>query len=254
MSLWEAILLAVVEGVTEFLPISSTGHMIITSHVLGTQASEFVKAYTVIIQLGAILAVVWLYRQKFLSMSVPFYSRLVAACIPAGVLGLLFEKAIDRALGSVHVVMASLFLGGLVLLLVERWHRPRTQRHLETLSLLQAVQVGAFQAIALIPGVSRSGATIVGAMLCGFNRKDAAEFSFLISVPIMFGAALLKAYKARDLFTIDAVTTLSIGFVVAFAVALVVVKFLIQYLREHSLAAFGWYRIALALVLWFFLP
>jgi undecaprenyl-diphosphatase len=249
MSIFETLLFAFIEGVTEFLPISSTGHMVIASHFLGSTEAGFAKAFMVIIQLGAILSVVWLYREKFFSTSVRFYTRLVAACIPAGVLGLLFEKRIDQALGSIHVVIASLLIGGLVLLWIERRAKPSTSAKLDQLSIPQAVKVGAFQAIALIPGVSRSGATIVGAMLSGFSRQDAAEFSFLVSVPIMLGAASLKAYKSREFLTGDNLISLAIGFIAAFVVALVVVKFLIQYLQKHSLAAFGWYRIGLSLLL-----
>ena len=249
MSLLQALFLAVVEGLTEFLPVSSTGHMIIVSHFFGIEDQGFVKAYTVIVQLGAILAVVWLYRQKFLSVSAKFYTMLLAACVPAGILGLLFEKAIDRALGSVHVVIATLFVGGVVLYFIEQLAKPKQKLKLEQLSVKDSVKVGLFQAIALLPGISRSGATIVGGILNGFTRAEAAQFSFLISVPIMFGATALKAYKSREFLVGDNLQILLLGLVVAFVVALVVIKGFIHYLQKHSLKAFGVYRIVLAVVL-----
>ncbi|MBL7962681.1 MAG: undecaprenyl-diphosphate phosphatase [Flavobacteriales bacterium] len=245
MTTFEAILIAIVEGVTEFLPISSTGHMVLVQTFLGIGSSTYTKTYIVSIQLGAILSVVWLYRDRFFR-SLDFYYKLAVGTVPALVLGFLLDDFIDSWLERPAVVAMALLLGGIVLLFIERWLRPRLDQEV---TYRQAFFIGCFQCLALVPGVSRSAASIIGGMAQGLTRHRSAEFSFFLAVPTMFAATGYKLFsglrKDPDLFLGQGVTHLILGNIVAFVVAALAIRFLITYLQRHDLKLFGWYRIVL---------
>ncbi len=249
MSLLDAILLAIVEGLTEFLPISSTGHMIVVQHLLGMENTAFTKAFVVNIQFGAILSVVVLYYKRFFQ-SIDFYLRLLIGFIPAVVLGLLLKPVIDQLLESVLAVAISLLLGGILFLFIDKWLNPKND---QPVTYKNAFIIGLFQCIAMIPGVSRSAATIIGGMTQGLTRKKAAEFSFFLAVPTMFGASALELYQAwedvPELFSPDNLTTLLVGNAVAFVVAMLAIRFFITFLQKNGFKAFGYYRIAIGLAL-----
>ena len=249
MTLLQIILIAIIEGITEFLPISSTGHMIIAGEILGVPDNEFTRAFIVNIQFGAILSVVVLYWKRFFT-SLGFYLKLLVAFIPAAVFGFLLDDYIDEMLGSVLVVAISLLLGGLVLIVIDRFLNPKTEK---PVTYPRAFSIGCFQCIAMIPGVSRSAATIIGGMTQGLTRKQAAEFSFFLAVPTMFAASLYKLLKGYEnvpeLFAKDHLIQLLVGNIVAFFVAMLAIRFFIQFLTRHGFKLFGWYRVALGLVL-----
>lgn len=260
MDIFQSIIIAIVEGLTEFLPVSSTGHMIIAEEALGVEHNDFVNAFTVIIQFGAILSVVWLYWKRFFHLNeVPagatglkaflirydFYWKLLVAFIPAAVIGFLLGDFIDSLLENVTVVAVMLVIGGVLMLFVDKWfNRPDTA----PLTEKRALTIGFYQCIAMIPGVSRSMATIVGGMQQGLSRKDAAEFSFFLAVPTMFAATAYKLLKlviepeSLKLLS-DNLGVLLIGNVVAFIVALLAIKFFISYVTKYGFKAFGYYRI-----------
>ncbi len=262
MDIFETIVIAIVEGLTEFLPVSSTGHMIIAQNLLGVESTEFVKAFTFIIQFGAILSVLVLYWKRFFQLNhtpVPeganaiqcflhkfdFYWKLFVAFIPAAILGLLFSDAIDAMLESVVVVAVMLVIGGIFMLFCDKIFNKGSEK--TQLIEKRAFMVGLYQCISMIPGVSRSMATIVGGMSQGMTRKAAAEFSFFLAVPTMFGATVYKLYKllkeGGTELIMDNMTTLIIGNVVAFIVALLAIKFFISFVQKYGFKAFGWYRI-----------
>ena len=245
MNLLQTIILAIVEGITEFLPVSSTGHMIIAQKLLSIESTEFVKAFTVNIQFGAILSVVVLYWKRFFQ-SLDFYWKLIVAVIPALVLGFLFSDKIDSLLENVEVVAIMLVLGGVLMLFVDKWfNKPNTD---QTMDWKRALRIGLFQCIAMIPGVSRSMASIVGGMTTKLTRKNAAEFSFFLAVPTMAAAS---GYKLLKLFMDPAgksmlsenLVTLLVGNLVAFVVAMIAIKFFIGFLTKYGFKAFGYYRI-----------
>ena len=245
MTFIEAIILAIVEGLTEFLPVSSTGHMIITSSMMGIASDDFVKLFTIVIQLGAILSVVVLYFKRFFQ-SVNFYLKLFVAFIPAAILGLLLSDYIDALLESPLAVAISLVIGGVILLFVDQWFNKPTIHKEEEITYLTAFKIGFYQCIAMIPGVSRSGASIVGGMSQKLSRQVAAEFSFFLAVPTMFAATAKKGYdylKVGGSFTSEEINLLIVGNVVAFIVALLAIKSFIGYLNKHGFKMFGWYRI-----------
>ena len=246
MSLFEIIIIAIVEGLTEFLPVSSTGHMILTQAALNVESTDFVKLFIVNIQFGAILSVVVLYWKRFFQ-SIKFYYKLFIAFIPAAVLGLLLGKYIDLMLESVLVVAISLFVGGIVLLGIDKWLEKKATG--TEISYPKAFKIGLFQCIAMIPGVSRSAATIIGGMTQKLNRKAAAEFSFFLAVPTMFAASGYKLYKGMDTLTAANLPALAIGNVVAFLVGLLAIKAFISFLTKYGFKVFGWYRIVLSLVI-----
>ncbi|MBQ8220042.1 MAG: undecaprenyl-diphosphate phosphatase [Bacteroidaceae bacterium] len=273
MNVFETIVIAIVEGLTEFLPVSSTGHMIIAQNLLGVESTDFVKAFTFIIQFGAILSVLVLYWKRFFQLNrtpVPegtstvkrflhkydFYWKLFIAFIPAAVFGLLFSDAIDAMLERVEVVAVTLILGGIFMLFCDRIFNKGSEDTVVTEK--RAFMVGLFQCISMIPGVSRSMATIVGGMAQRMTRKAAAEFSFFLAVPTMLGATVYKVYDlikegGMEIIT-DNISTLLIGNVVAFIVALLAIKFFINFVTKYGFKAFGWYRIvvgALILILLF---
>ncbi len=245
MNLLHTIILAIVEGITEYLPISSTGHMILASSFMGIASEPFVKFFTVAIQLGAIMAVVVLYFKRFFK-SFDFYFKLLAAFIPSAIFGVLFSDKIDELLESPLGVAISLLVGGIILLFVDNWFNRPTIDDSDEIDYLTAIKIGMFQCIAMIPGVSRSGATIVGGMTQKLSRKAAAEFSFFLAVPTMFAATAKKAYDFyKDGFVLDneQIKLLAIGNIIAFIVAIIAIKFFIDLLTRYGFKAFGWYRI-----------
>lgn len=252
MELFQAIIIAIVEGITEFLPISSTGHMIITQSILNIESTEFVKAFIVNIQFGAILSVIVLYWKRFFQ-SFKFYYKLFIAFIPAAVIGFLLGDYIDSLLENVIVVAVSLLVGGVLLLFVDKWFN-KTEEDSTDISNMSAFKIGLFQCIAMIPGVSRSAATIVGGMANKMSRKSAAEFSFFLAVPTMAAASGYKLLKlvtnpdGASMLT-ENLTTLLIGNVVAFLVAIAGIKFLIGFLTKYGFKAFGYYRIIVGLAI-----
>lgn len=246
MELINAILLAIVEGITEFLPISSTGHMIIVSSLLGIAKAEFTKIYEVNIQFGAILSVVVLYWRRFFQ-SMDFYFKLFVAFLPAAVIGFLLGDYIDAMLESVTVVAITLLVGGIVLLFVDKWFN--TDEKDKEVDYWLALKIGFFQCIAMIPGVSRSAATIIGGMSQKMNRKQAAEFSFFLAVPTMFAASAYKLLKSYKAIHSEDITILIIGNIVAFIVAMIAIKFFISFLTKYGFKIFGYYRIALGLLI-----
>lgn len=262
MDILQTIIIAIVEGLTEFLPVSSTGHMIIAQNLLGVESTEFVKAFTFIIQFGAILSVVVLYWKRFFQLNhtpapegagfvkrflhtFDFYWKLFVAFIPAAVLGLLFSDAIDAMLENVVVVAVMLVLGGIFMLFCDKIFNKGSEG--TPFTEKRAFMVGLFQCISMIPGVSRSMATIVGGMSQGLTRKAAAEISFFLAVPTMFGATLYKLYKIIKTggteMIMDNMTTLIVGNLVAFIVAMLAIKGFIKYVQKYGFKAFGWYRI-----------
>ncbi|HXA01665.1 MAG TPA: undecaprenyl-diphosphate phosphatase [Cytophagaceae bacterium] len=248
MSILQAIILAIVEGITEFLPVSSTGHMIIASAVMGITESPFTKVYIVSIQFGAILSVVVFYFKSFFK-DFGFYIKLFCAFIPAVVLGLLLKKKIELLLENVWVVAITLLLGGVVLIFIDKWFAKNEDTPENDISYKKSFLIGVFQTLAMIPGVSRSAATIIGGLTQKLNRKTAAEFSFFLAVPTMFAATVKSLYDDKDLLLGSNLSLLAIGNVVAFIVAIVAIKFFIGFLTRHGFKIFGYYRIILGLVL-----
>ena len=252
MDFLQALVLAVIEGITEFLPVSSTGHMIIASSFFGIAQDDFTKLFTIVIQLGAILSVVVLYFKRFFQ-TLDFYFKLLVAFIPAVVFGLLFSKKIDALLENPVTVAVSLLIGCLILLKVDDWfsHSHDTETASE-ITYSQALKIGLFQCLAMIPGVSRSGASIVGGMSQKLSRTVAAEFSFFLAVPTMLGATVKKCYdyyKDGYVLSDDQVNLLIIGNVVAFVVAMLAIKSFIGYLSKNGFKMFGYYRIIVGVAL-----
>lgn len=252
MNLIQVIILAIIEGITEFLPVSSTGHMVIASAFMGIGKNDFVKLFEVCIQLGAILSVVILYFKRFFR-SIDFYLKLVVGVIPAVIVGLLFKKKIDILLESPLIVAIMLLVGGVILLFVDQWfNKPVIDKEKE-ISYPTALKVGIFQCLAVIPGVSRSAATIVGGMSQKLSRKAAAEFSFFLAVPTMFGATIKELWDYHkhheQMFDADQLKYLLIGNLIAFVVAMLAIKTFITYLEKKGFKIFGWYRILAGIVL-----
>ncbi len=241
----QAIILAIVEGLTEFLPVSSTGHMIIASSLMGIAEDPFTKTFTVSIQFGAILSVVVLYYKRFLQ-SIAFYQRLFLAFIPAAVLGFLLDDFIDMLLSNVLVVAFTLLAGGVFLVFIDTWIKGGSGPSAQHVTYPKAFKIGMFQCIAMIPGVSRSAATIIGGLFCKLDRKTAAEFSFFLAVPTMFAATIFKVYKFSKEglgVTDDEINLLLIGNLVGFLVAIVAIRSFINFLTKHGFLFFGYYRI-----------
>lgn len=250
MNTFQAIIIAIVEGITEYLPISSTGHMIITSSLMGIEKDAFTKLYEVAIQLGAILAVVVLYWRKFLDFTRwQFYAKLIIAVIPALIAGKLLADKIDALLESPTTVAVMLLVGGIILLFIDRFFLHNTVDEEEKITNRQAFFTGVWQCLALIPGVSRSAASIIGGMQQGLTRRLAAEFSFYLAVPTMFAATAYKLFKGYKIITADHIQLLLIGNLIAFVVAIIAIKFFIGFLQKYGFRLFGWYRIIAGLVL-----
>ena len=242
-----ALILGVVEGITEFLPISSTGHLILASALLGATDERW-KVFNIVIQTGAMLAVVWEYRARFSRIDIALYRNLIVAFIPAAVVGLAFSKFIKAHLFHAVPVALAFIVGGVIILLVER--RSFTPRVEETRAMtwLDALKVGIAQCFALIPGTSRSGATIIGGMLFGLSRRAATEFSFFLAVPTLVAAGAYDLFKNRALLSAHDAPIFGVGLVVAFVAAFVVIRWLIRYVATHDFKPFAWYRIAFGLL------
>jgi undecaprenyl-diphosphatase len=248
MNTLQAIVLAIIEGITEFLPVSSTGHMIIASSFFGIAQDDFTKLFTIVIQLGAILSVVVLYFKRFFQ-TFDFYFKLLVAFIPAVVLGLLFSDKIDELLESPVTVAISLLIGGIILLKVDDWFNNSEETEI---TYGKALKIGFFQCLAMVPGVSRSGASIVGGMSQKLARTSAAEFSFFLAVPTMLGATAKKCYdyyKDGFVLTDEQINLLIIGNIIAFIVALLAIKSFIDFLSKKGFKIFGYYRIAAGIIL-----
>jgi undecaprenyl-diphosphatase len=249
MTLLAALILGVVEGVSEFLPISSTGHLILASRLLQLPSTAFLKTFEISIQSGAILAVVFLYWRQFLNMAV--LKKLVVGFIPTGIIGLaLYGVVKEYLLGNETVVLASLALGGVVLIAFEYWHAEQADAvaDISQITYRQAFGVGLFQSFAIIPGISRSASTIVGGLLLGLKRTTIVEFSFLLAVPTMGAATALDMFKNYSTFSTADAGALAVGFLAAFVVALVVIRLFLQYVRTRTFVPFGIYRIVIAVL------
>lgn len=252
MNIFHSLILGAVEGVTEFLPISSTGHLILTSHLLRLSENDVLKTFEISIQFAAILAVAALYW-KILSGNFAIIKKIIVGFIPTGILGLLLHSLVKKyLLGSEIVVLWSLFLGGVAILMFERWYAENKAAEgvmVGQISYQQAALVGLFQSIAMIPGVSRSAATILGGLLLGLPRKTAVEFSFLLAVPTMAAATGLDLLKTYSEFTTSDIPLFFAGGLMAFGTALVSVRWLISYVQKKDFTVFGWYRIGIAILL-----
>lgn len=264
--LLKAVILGVVEGLTEFLPISSTGHLILVGSLLNFN-DEKGKVFEIVIQFGAILAVCWEFRVKIAQVIAGlgsdvkarrFAVNVIVACIPAVVLGLLFGKHIKAVLFNPIVVATAFIIGGVIILLVERHNRGNVEagklprvNSIDDLSLTDALKVGFAQCLALVPGTSRSGATIIGGMMFGLERRVATEFSFFLAIPILFGATVYELYKSRSILAVDDIGLFGVGFVAAFISAFICVRWLLRYIASHDFTAFAWYRIAFGLLVLF---
>lgn len=253
MDIVQSVIIAIVEGLTEFIPISSTGHMIIAEKLLGVKEDEFIKVFTVAIQLGAILAVVALYWKKFFDFSNwKFYFKLLIGVIPAIILGLLFSKQIDNLLDSTLTVAVALLLGGIVLIFVDNFFTDSQIESEKEISVKKSFIIGLWQCLAMIPGVSRSAASIIGGMQQKLSRSAAAEFSFFLAVPTMLAATgykLLKYFMENGGFSAPEIKLLAIGNLVAFVVAIIAIKFFIDFLKKHGFKLWGYYRVVLGIVL-----
>lgn len=253
MDIVQSIIIGIVEGITEFIPISSTGHMIITEKLLGLQEDEFVKMFTIAIQLGAILAVVVLYWKKFFDFkNLHFYFKLIIGVIPAIILGLLFSNKIDELLQSTSTVAYALLLGGIVLLFIDKFFNHPTIDSEKQVTYSKSFTIGIWQCLAMVPGVSRSAASIIGGMQQKLTRSAAAEFSFFLAVPTMVAATgykLFKFFRENGGLSHEEVKLLLIGNIVAFAVALLAIKFFIEFLKKHGFRIWGIYRIIIGLIL-----
>jgi undecaprenyl-diphosphatase len=256
MTFIQAIILGIVEGVTEFLPISSTGHMILAGRLLGMEPSDFLKSFEIIIQLGAILAVVFLYWKRLIT-DWKTWKRIIIAFIPTGILGLAFYKIIKTyLLGSSWVVVWSLFLGGIALIGFELWHGKRDKSgetgDMDAISYKKSAAIGLAQSVSMVPGISRSAATIVGGLFLGVKRETIVEFSFLLAIPTMAAATGLDLLKSAGEFSASQIPYLLTGFIVSFFVAMASIKFLLSYIKNHTFIMFGVYRILVAVLFWFF--
>jgi undecaprenyl-diphosphatase len=255
MTIIESVILAIVEGITEFLPVSSTGHMIIASSLMGIAEDDFTKMFTVAIQFGAILSVVVLYFKRFFQ-SLDFYKKLFVAFIPAAIFGKLLDDFIDSLLGNVLVVGFTLLAGGVLLLFIDTLLKENKEEDQDEITYMKAFKIGLFQCIAMVPGVSRSAATIIGGLTQKLTRKTAAEFSFFLAVPTMFAATVYKMYKFYSAikvsgggFTNEEVILLLIGNIIAFMVAMLAIKSFITYLTKYGFRIFGYYRIVVGIII-----
>jgi undecaprenyl-diphosphatase len=253
MTYLHTLILGIVEGVSEFLPISSTGHLILTSYLLHLKQTDFQKSFEIAIQLGAILSVVVLYWRALL-INFEILKRVITAFIPTAILGFIFYKIIKRVLlGSNTVVLYSLLIGGIFLVLFELWHREKegASEELSDISYSKSFIIGLCQAVAMIPGVSRSAATIIGGLILGIKRKTIVEFSFLLAVPTMVAATGLDLMKSVGHFSMEEFYLLLMGFVSSFIAALLSIKWLIHFIKNHTFISFGIYRILIFLLFWF---
>ncbi|MCL5970815.1 MAG: undecaprenyl-diphosphate phosphatase [Patescibacteria group bacterium] len=252
MDYFQAIILSIVEGITEFLPVSSTGHLVLASDILKIQQTEFTKSFEIIIQLGAIFAIVFLYRKTLLN-KLSVWKNIIVAFLPTVILGATFYKVIKNVLlGNTSVTLLALLIGGVLLIALELIYKEKEHHadKIEHITTKNAFFIGLFQAIAMIPGVSRSAATIIGALFLGTKRKPAVEFSFLLAVPTMFAATALDVVKSDFSFTANEYSLLAIGFTGSFIVAILAVKFFLKFIQNHTFIPFGIYRIILTILFW----
>ncbi len=252
MNLLTAVILGIVESITEFLPISSTGHLILTSYLLQITQSEFLKTFEIAIQLGAILSVAVLYWKSFI-FDRDKLSKVLTAFIPTAIVGLIFYKTMKvYLLGNQSIVLWALFVGGVVIIALEYFYSKKKSNIVEktTITYKQAALIGLFQSIAMVPGVSRSGATIMGGLMLGINRKTIVEFSFLLAIPTMVAAVGYDLMKTAVSFTTTQFVYLFIGFIISFFIAMIAIKFLLSFIRKNNFIPFGIYRIILSLLLW----
>ena len=252
MDIGMALILGIVEGFTEFLPISSTGHLILTGKLFGLVETDFIKSFEIAIQLGAILSVIVLYWRTFL-VDIEVIKKISVAFLPTGIIGFVLYKLIKTfLLGSSWVVLWSLLIGGIVIIFFEMLHKEKedTTEELTEVTYQQSFLIGVFQSLAVIPGVSRSAATIIGGLILGLKRKTIVEFSFLLAVPTMFAATVYDLYKNGSSFSFAQFNLLAIGFLTAFIIALLSIKFLVRFIQTHTFISFGIYRIALVII-WF---
>lgn len=255
MELWQAIVLSIVEGVTEFLPVSSTGHLVLTSEILKVTQTEFVKSFEISIQLGAIFSVVILYF-KTLTTNIKVWSKIILGFLPTAALGFVFYDIVKSILlGNITVTLFALFFGGVTLIVLEKFYKEKEHQlgAIEDMSVRQALLIGVCQSVSIIPGVSRAAATIIGGMFLGMRRQTATEFSFLLAIPTMAAATMLDLVKTDFKFSSSEYLILGVGFVGSFVTALIVVKFLISYVRKNTFVPFGVYRIVLSILFWFFI-
>mgnify|MGYP001420577062 FL=1 len=262
LELIKVIIIGIVEGITEWLPISSTGHMLLLDEFLQlNMGEEFKEMFFVVIQLGAILAVVIIFWDKMFPFGFRekpiikkdiffIWFKVLVACIPSGIIGLLFDDFLEAYLGTPIVIAAMLILYGVLFIVIEAWNKRRKPKTntLAEISYQTAFMIGVFQVLSLIPGTSRSGATIIGALIIGVSRVAAAEFSFFLAVPTMFGASAFKLLKFGFDFTSSELLTLGFGMVIAFMVSVFAIKFLMGYIKKHDFRVFGWYRIILGII------
>lgn len=252
MELWQVIVLAIIEGITEFLPVSSTGHMIIASSLMGIEENQFVKNFEIIIQFGAIMSVVLLYWRRFLT-SWSFYQKLLVAFLPAAIIGILVKDKIDEVLSSTVLVSWALIIGGIVLIWSDHYFSKKEKHgfhsNIESLSYLNSLKIGLIQTLAFFPGVSRAAATILGGLYVGLNRKEAAEFSFFLAVPTLAGAAFIKTLKAYKTIQPEEISYLALGSVIAFIVAAIAIQTFISIVSKFGFKHFGIYRIILGVVI-----
>ncbi len=249
MNLFEAIILSIIEGLTEFLPVSSTGHMILASSIMQIHKDEFVKTFEIVIQLGAIFAIVLLYAKRFLR-SLTIYYKLSFAFLPTAVIGLLAYKTIKEVLFNPYVVSTSLIIGGIILIIIDRWVVEKESKvaDVEEVSYKNAFFIGLMQCVSMVPGVSRAAATIVGGVMNGFNKKQATEFSFLLAVPTMIAAAGYDLMKSDIQFSSDQILILVVGLVLSFIFAWIAVKIFVKIVENYGFKHFGYYRIAIGVL------
>ena len=263
IELIKVIFLGIIEGITEWLPISSTGHMLLVDEFIKFNMTDaFKEMFFVVIQLGAILAVVWIFWSKMWPFSfknkpiikmdiISMWIKVAVACIPSAVIGFLFDDFLEEHFGTPIIIAAMLLIYGILFIIIENWNKRKTPKTntLLDIDFKTALFIGLFQVLSMIPGTSRSGATIIGALLIGVSRTAAAEFTFFLAVPTMFGASALKLVKFGFDFTTAEITALVVGMIVAFVVSVLVIKFLMGYIKKHDFKVFGWYRIVLAIIL-----
>lgn len=257
----KTILLGIIQGITEWLPISSTGHLILFASIWPIEPAQFFEVFKVVIQFGSILAVLVLYYQKLnpfdkrktkikKKQTLQLWSKVIVGVIPAAVIGFLFDDIIEGYLSKNFVIAVALITYGIIFILIEKHPRQEKIRTLEQVDYFSALKIGFFQCLALIPGTSRSGATILGGLYCGCSRTVASEFSFFLAIPVMFGASLLKVIKYFvnvGLFSLSQLVLLFVGTIVAFIVSLFAIKALLNYVKKHDFTVFGWYRIILGI-------
>lgn len=249
MTYLQALIIAIIEGLTEFLPVSSTGHMILASSLMNIHNPQFAETFEIVIQLGAILAVLFIYIKRFF-VGINIYLKLFVAFLPTGIIGLLAYKTIKLYLFNPYVVSVSLIVGGIVLLFLDKWSEKKESiyKEIEDISYINAIKIGLIQCVSMVPGVSRSAATIFGGVFSGFNRQQAAEFSFLLAIPTMFAASGYDLLKEKDNIHSSDITILLFGAMIAFIVAFLAVKAFVAFLNKYGFKHFGYYRIVLGVL------